>query len=67
MDGGLGSHLLQSGVPRDSQLWSARSLEPQHHERVIAAHTSFIQAGATLITTGASDPILACWPPAPAS
>ena len=53
MDGGLGSHLLQSGVPRDSQLWSARSLEPQHHERVIAAHTSFIKAGATLITTGA--------------
>ena len=53
MDGGLGSHLLQSGVPRDSQLWSARSLEPQHHERVIAAHTSFIKVGATLITTGA--------------
>eukprot|EP01043_Picozoa_sp_COSAG02_P095163 COSAG02_NODE_31546_length_531_cov_1.625000_2_plen_112_part_01 len=51
MDGGMGSLLLQTGVPRDSNIWSARCLEPAYHTNVMAAHCLFIEAGATLITT----------------
>jgi S-methylmethionine-dependent homocysteine/selenocysteine methylase len=51
MDGGMGSLLLQTGVPRDAHVWSARCLEPAFHGNVIAAHCLFIEAGATIITT----------------
>ncbi len=38
-------------MPRDSDIWSARSLEAEYHDKVVAVHRRFIEAGATMITT----------------
>jgi len=52
LDGSMGRHLLNNGLPSDGQLWSARALvDKQYHEMVISAHVDYIAAGADYITT----------------
>lgn len=50
IDGGMGSELEKSGVPMDSQVWSATAMlsDPDAVRRV---HEEYIQAGAEVIIT----------------
>lgn len=52
MDGSMGFYLLSKGVPKDTQIWSARGIvEEKYHPLVVEAHADYIRAGATIITT----------------
>jgi len=52
MDGGMGTALFASGVPKSSVIWSAGALvDPSYHETVISVHANYIESGADVITT----------------
>lgn len=57
MDGSMGRQLCLDGMPQDDlfrKIWSARALVDESlHRLVIDAHKSYIEAGATLLTTNA--------------
>jgi len=48
IDGGMGTHLEQSGVPMDGKVWSGRAVL-SHPNAVRRAHEAFIDAGAEVI------------------
>ena len=50
LDGGMGRELKKIGAPFRQPEWSALSLM-EAPEQVVAAHQSFIKAGAQVITT----------------
>jgi len=52
LDGGTGEELFRQGVPDDRKLWSATALvHAQFHDILRQVHRSFLQAGASTITT----------------
>ncbi|KAL3667089.1 hypothetical protein V7S43_008031 [Phytophthora oleae] len=51
LDGGTGEELFARGLPDDRRIWSATALvHEQHHKLLREVHTSFLYAGADLIT-----------------
>lgn len=57
MDGSMGRQLCLDGMPQDDlfrQIWSARALvDDSLHHLVVNAHKSYIEAGASILTTNA--------------
>lgn len=57
MDGSMGRMLAVNGMPQDDlfrKIWSARALvDEKFHRMVVAGHRSYLDAGATLLTTNA--------------
>ncbi|ETW10512.1 hypothetical protein H310_00799 [Aphanomyces invadans] len=52
LDGGTGEELFRLGVPDDRKTWSAYALtHDEFHSTVVEVHRSYLEAGATYITT----------------